>query len=142
MRIALAQAKTAATLNEVPVGAVLARDNTELARGYNESIQRHDATAHAEVVVLRKAGLTLGNYRLPNTTLYVTLEPCAMCVGAMLLARVERVVFGASDPKTGALGGALDLLAAPLPHRLSVTGGVLGDEAGELLREFFKARRR
>ncbi|MEM8982840.1 MAG: tRNA adenosine(34) deaminase TadA [Pseudomonadota bacterium] len=142
MREALVEAAAAAAAGEVPVGAVLTRDGAVIARGHNEPIQRNDPTAHAEVVVLRRASAALGNYRLPQTTLYVTLEPCAMCVGAMLHARIARVVFGAPDPKTGALGGLLDLSAVGLPHRLSVTRGVLETEAGDLLRAFFRERRR
>ena len=142
MRIALAEAEAAAAAGEVPVGAVLVKAEQLLARGHNRPIAEHDPTAHAEIRVLRAAAAAAGNYRLPDTTLYVTLEPCAMCVGAMLHARVERVVFGAPDPKTGALGGAFDVQAAHLPHRLQVDGGLLASEAGALLRGFFRERRR
>lgn len=142
MRLALDEARLAGAENEVPVGAVLVRDGAILARDHNRPIGDADPTAHAEVRVLRAAAAAAGNYRLPGTTLYVTLEPCIMCVGAMLHARVARVVYAAADPKTGALGGAFDALAVPLPHTLAVSQGPLGDVAGELLQAFFRARRR
>jgi tRNA(adenine34) deaminase len=140
---ALERARAAAEAGEVPVGAVLVgADGHVLARAENAPIATHDATAHAEIRALRAAGGVLRNYRLPGCTLYVTLEPCAMCVGALVHARVERLVFGAADPKTGACGSALDLVSEPaFNHRLAVTGGVLADESAELLRRFFAARR-
>ena len=142
MRMALAQAREAAAAGEVPVGAVLVKDGHLIASGRNAPIAGHDPTAHAEVMALREAARVLGNYRLDGCTLYVTLEPCAMCSGAMLHARLDRVVFGAPDPRTGAAGSVLDLFAEPqLNHQTQVTGGVLGDECGQLLRDFFKPRR-
>lgn len=142
MRRALELAKIALASGEVPVGAVLVREGEILAEGYNHPIGSHDPTAHAEIGVLRSGAARLQQYRLLNTTLYVTLEPCPMCAGAMVHARVERLVFGAHDPKTGAAGGVLDLVRSPyLNHRLAVTSGVLEEECGGLLREFFKARR-
>lgn len=141
---ALELAEQAARAGEVPVGALLVgADGTCLATGHNAPIELHDPTAHAEIRALRAAGKSLQNYRLPGTTLYVTLEPCSMCAGAMIHARVARVVFGASDPRTGAAGGALELFDHPAHnHRIEVTGGVLADTAGERLRRFFRARRR
>ena len=113
-----------------------------IAAGWNHPIGAHDPTAHAEIVALRAAGRAVGNYRLPGTTMYVTLEPCPMCIGAMIHARVERIVFGAHDPKTGAAGGALDLLGDPTHnHRIALTGGVLAEECGGRLRDFFRRRR-
>lgn len=143
MHRALALARRAAEAGEVPVGAVMVKDGGVVGEGWNRPIREHDPSAHAEVIALRAAARALANYRLPGTSLYVTLEPCAMCVGAIIHARVERVIFGAADPKTGALGGAFSLLdAAPHNHRPQVTGGVLADECGALLREFFQARRK
>ncbi|MCP5351685.1 MAG: tRNA adenosine(34) deaminase TadA [Chromatiales bacterium] len=142
MRAALAQAERAEAEGEVPIGAVLVRDGEVIAEGWNHPIGAHDPTAHAEIVALRAAGRAVGNYRLPGTTMYVTLEPCPMCIGAMIHARVERIVFGAHDPKTGAAGGALDLLGDPTHnHRIALTGGVLADECGSRLRDFFRRRR-
>ena len=140
---ALDCAREAYAQGEVPVGAVLVdRAGAVVARAANAPIASHDPTAHAEIVALRAAGQALGNYRLPNCTLYVTLEPCAMCVGAVVHARVERVVYAAADPKTGACGSVFDLAASPrLNHRLNVTGGVLADESAALLRQFFAERR-
>ncbi len=127
---------------EVPVGAVLVRDGEVIGEGWNRSIGDHDASAHAEIVALRGAGGRAGNYRLPGSTLYVTLEPCAMCAGAIVHARVARVVYAAADPKTGAAGSVFDTLLSPLHnHRVGVMGGLLGDEAGAMLRAFFRARR-
>ncbi|MFT3792340.1 MAG: tRNA adenosine(34) deaminase TadA [Rudaea sp.] len=127
---------------EVPVGAVLVRGGVIIGKGWNRSITGNDATAHAEIVALRDAGAREGNYRLPGSTLYVTLEPCAMCAGAIVHARVERVVYAAADPKTGAAGSVFDTLVSPLHnHRVAVSGGLLGDEAGVMLREFFRQRR-
>ena len=147
MRRALDAAARASAHGDVPIGAVLVRDGEAggeevLAEAANERELRTDPTAHAEVLVLREAARLLGGWRLPGTTLYVTLEPCAMCAGAIVLARVPRVVYAAPDPKAGAAGSVLDVLAEPqLNHRPEVVGGVLAEEAGELLREFFRARR-
>ena len=143
MRVAMDQARNAALLGEVPVGAVVVHQGRVLATGYNHPIGEHDPTAHAEIRALRAAGALLGNYRLPECELFVTLEPCAMCAGAMMHARLRRVVYGASDPKTGACGGVVDLFAqTALNHHTVVEGGLLADECGTLLREFFAARRR
>ncbi len=142
MRLALAQAREAAAAGEVPVGAVVVKDGQVIASGRNAPIASHDPTAHAEVVALREAARVLGNYRLDGCTLYVTLEPCAMCSGAVLHARVDRVVFGAADPRTGVAGSVLNLFGhAQLNHQTQVTGGVLADECGQLLKDFFKPRR-
>lgn len=142
MQLALAQARQAAGRGEVPVGAVVVRDGQVIASGSNSPIASADPTAHAEIAALRAAASALGNYRLDGCDLYVTLEPCAMCSGAMLHARLRRVVFGAPDPKTGAAGSVLDLFGQPLlNHRTVVQGGVLADECGALLSEFFTARR-
>ena len=142
MRLALAEAAAAAAHGDVPIGAVIVRDGEAIAAAGNERELQADPTAHAEVLALRAAAAALGGWRLPGTTLYVTLEPCAMCAGAIILARVPRVVFGAVDPKAGAAGSVLDILADPrLNHRPEVTGGVLADEAAKLLREFFADRR-
>ncbi|MBS0294566.1 MAG: tRNA adenosine(34) deaminase TadA [Proteobacteria bacterium] len=143
MREALAQAQAALQAGEVPVGAVLVRGGREIASGRNAPIAGHDPTAHAEMQALRAAARQLGNYRLDGCTLYVTLEPCAMCSGAMLHARVPRVVYGAADPKTGAAGSVVNLFAEPLlNHQTQVAGGVLAEECGALLSDFFRARRR
>ena len=142
MRLALAAAATAPEHDDVPIAAVLARDGKPLATAVNERELRRDPTAHAEILALREGAELLGGWRLPETTLYVTLEPCAMCAGAIVLARVPRVVYAAPDPKAGAAGSVLDVLGAPrLNHRPAVTAGVLGDEAGEMLRAFFRERR-
>lgn len=142
MARALALAQQAADHDEVPVGAVLVRDETVLGEGWNQPIGLHDPTAHAEIIALRAAGMRAQNYRLPGTTLYVTLEPCAMCVGAMIHARIERLVFGAFDPKTGAAGSVFDLLqATEHNHRVAVTPGVLAQSCGALLTNFFRIRR-
>ena len=142
MRLALAEARAAAAAGEVPVGAVLVKDGRVIATGRNAPIGRHDPTAHAEIAALRMAARALGNYRLDGCTLYVTLEPCAMCAGAMLHARLARVVFGAPDPRTGAAGSVLDVFGqARLNHQTVVQGGVLAEEGGQLLRAFFEARR-
>lgn len=142
MAQALAQASLAAAAGEVPVGAVLVRDGQVLASAYNQPITLCDPSAHAEMLALRAAGLGEGNYRLPGTTLYVTLEPCAMCAGAMLHARVDRVVFGAPDPKTGAAGSALDLFSVKqINHQTQVDGGLMAEECGQILKDFFKERR-
>jgi len=142
MAEALALARSARDRGEVPVGAVVVRDGAIVGRGGNAPIADSDPTAHAEIGALREAGRALGNYRLPGCALYVTIEPCAMCAGAILHARIARVVFGALDPKTGACGSVVDLFAvAQLNHHATVTGGVLADECGRLLSEFFTARR-
>lgn len=144
MTRALALARQAQQRGEVPVGALLlGGDGRVLAESGNAPIASHDATAHAEILVLREAGRTLGNYRLPGTTMYVTLEPCPMCAGALLQARVARLVFGAPDPRTGACGSVIDLLGGHRwNHRIDVVGGVLAQESATLLRAFFAARRR
>lgn len=142
MRAALDLAREAGLAGEVPVGAVVVRDGEIIGRGYNRPIGTHDPTSHAEINALRDAAARLANYRLLDCTLYVTLEPCAMCAGAMMHARISRVVYGAPDPKTGACGSVADLFANPqLNHHATVAGGVLGEEAGALLQQFFSARR-
>jgi tRNA(adenine34) deaminase len=142
MQHALRLAQRAALQGEVPVGAVLVDDARLLAEGWNQPIAGHDPTAHAEIVCLRAAGQALGNYRLTGTTLYVTLEPCLMCVGAIVHARVARLVFGAPDSKSGAVSSLCRGFELPgLNHRVLADGGVLGVECGDLLREFFRARR-
>ena len=143
MQLALAQATLAQQLGEVPVGAVLVDAQGELlATGFNRTIIDHDPTAHAEIVALRAGARQVQNYRLPGASLYVTLEPCAMCLGAMLHARLARVVFGAPDPKTGVCGSVLNLaLEKQLNHHTQVEGGVLAQECGDTLRQFFKERR-
>ena len=144
MRQALALAERAQREEgEIPVGALLVSAEGELAgEGWNRNIAEHDPSAHAEIVALRRAGRHLGNHRLVGSTLYVTLEPCAMCAMAIIHARVARVVFGAFDPKTGAAGSVFDLLADPRHnHRVEITGGVMAEQAGEMLRAFFRARR-
>lgn len=142
MSLALELARQAAALDEVPVGAVVVRDGEVIGRGFNRPIGGHDPTAHAEVAALRDAGARAGNYRLPGATLYVTLEPCVMCIGAIFHARIARVVFGARDPKTGAAGSVLDLFGEQrLNHHAVVEGGVLAAECGALLSGFFAARR-
>ena len=142
MRVALAEAKVAAAADEVPVGAVLVQNGGIVGRGLNRPVQDHDPTSHAEVLALREAAGAMRNYRLPGTTLYVTLEPCPMCVGAMLHARVARLVFGAYDPKSGAAGSVIDLCSdRKLNHRIEVNGGLMEQECGALLRDFFAKRR-
>lgn len=142
MRHALVLAQRAAAEGEVPVGAVVVKDGVVIGEGWNRPIAAHDPTAHAEIQALRAAALHIGNYRLTDTNLYVTLEPCAMCAGAMVHARVRRVVYGASDPRTGAAGSVFNLLqSVQLNHQAEVCGGVLAEECGALLREFFRARR-
>jgi tRNA(adenine34) deaminase len=142
MQLALEQAQQAWALGEVPVGAVVVKDGELIAAGCNQPIGRHDPTAHAEIVALRAAAEKLGNYRLPGCELYVTLEPCAMCSGAMMHARLARVVYAAPDPKTGACGSVLDLFREErLNHHTEVVGGVMADEASAMLRGFFAERR-
>ncbi|WP_428418701.1 tRNA adenosine(34) deaminase TadA [Methylibium sp.] len=146
MRLALDQAQNAWLVGEVPVGAVIVREvdgvQQVVATGYNRPITTHDPTAHAEIVALRHAAQLLGNYRLPDCELYVTLEPCAMCAMALVHARFKRVVFAAADPKTGAAGSVIDLFAQrQLNHHTAAQGGVLADACGQLLREFFAERR-
>ena len=143
MRQALDQARNAWALGEVPVGAVVVKDGEVVATGFNQPIGTHDPTAHAEIMALRAAASILGNYRLPGCELFVTLEPCAMCSGAMMHARLARVVYGASDPKTGACGSIVNLFEQErLNHHTELVGGVLADECGALLREFFAERRK
>ncbi|MBY0280060.1 tRNA adenosine(34) deaminase TadA [Candidatus Binatia bacterium] len=142
MRIALAEARRAAAEDEVPIGAVVVLDGREIARAHNQPILRRDPTAHAEVLALRAAAERVGAYRLPGSVLYATVEPCAMCLGAALHARVARVVYGAADPKGGAAGTVLDLRAVPaLNHEIAVVGGVAAEDSARLLRDFFAARR-
>lgn len=142
MRLAYEQAQLAALAGEVPVGAVLVRDGQVLSSAFNKPIMGHDPSAHAEMLALRSAAHQEQNYRLPGTTLYVTLEPCAMCAGAMLHARVERVVYGAPDPKTGAAGSVMDVFSnKQINHQTVAEGGVMQEECGQLLRDFFKERR-
>jgi tRNA(adenine34) deaminase len=142
MRHALRLAERAEALGEVPIGAVVVRDERFIAEGWNNPIGSHDPTAHAEIVALREAGRAVGNYRLIDATLYVTLEPCVMCMGAISHARIKRLVFGAFDPKRGAVCHALSLSDADfLNHRVAWQGGVLEAECSELLKSFFKARR-
>lgn len=142
MRMAIEQAQLAAQSGEVPVGAVLVKDGQVISKAFNKPIANHDPSAHAEMLALREAALAEENYRIAGSTLYVTLEPCAMCSGAMLHARIDRVVYGASDPKTGAAGSVLDIFASKqINHQTSVEGGIMSEECGQLLRDFFKGRR-
>lgn len=143
MQLALAQARLAAGAGEVPVGAVVIDDaGRVIGQGFNQTITQNDPSAHAEIVALRAAGTYMNNYRLPGSTLFVTLEPCMMCMGAMLHARLSRVVFGASDPKTGACGSVLRLQdVGQLNHQTVVDGGILADECSLMLRAFFRERR-
>lgn len=142
MRLALAEARAARRLGEVPVGAVIVHEGAIVARGHNESIAGNDPSAHAEIVALRAAGRALANYRLNGSVLYATLEPCVMCYAAMVHARIARLVYGAADPKTGALSGALRLHEPPaFNHAFAVTGGVLKTECGGVLKAFFSGRR-
>ena len=142
MQHALALARAGAVANEVPVGAVVVCAGEIVGEGYNQPISRHDPTAHAEIVALRDAALRLGNYRLPDCTLYVTVEPCAMCAGAIQHARIARVVYGASEPKTGACGSVVDLFAeARLNHHAEVEGGLMAEESAALISAFFQRRR-
>jgi len=143
MRQALELAKKAESLGEVPVGAVIVRDNEILAEGWNQPILSNDATAHAEIMALRAAGKAIDNYRITDAELFVTLEPCSMCVGALIHARIKRVVFAASEPRTGALGGAFNLLESnEHNHIFEFESGVLADESREMIQAFFKSRRK
>jgi tRNA(adenine34) deaminase len=142
MEAALAEARLAAESGEVPIGAVAVHDGAIIARGHNRVLRDNDPTAHAEIVAMRAAALALGNYRLLGCTLYVTLEPCAMCAGAMIHARLDRLVYAAADPKAGAAGSVLSVLNHPkLNHQMQVDQGILADESAELLRGFFRERR-
>lgn len=142
MRHALDLARRAESEGEVPVGAVIVRNDEVVGEGWNRTIGLHDPSAHAEILALREAGEKLGNYRLPGCVVYVTLEPCCMCAGAMIHARLERIVFGATDPKTGAAGGRFDLLDNPAHnHHPVVFGGCLANECGAVLQAFFQGRR-
>lgn len=142
MQRALELARQAEASGEVPVGAVLIQDEQIIGEGWNQPIGSHDPSAHAEMRALRQAAQRLSNYRLPDTTLYVTLEPCVMCAGAIIHARVKRVVFGAPDPKTGAAGSVFDILTSDRHnHRVEICGGVMARECGAVLRDFFKAKR-
>jgi tRNA(adenine34) deaminase len=142
MTLAIEQAKLAEKIEEVPVGAVLVQDNQLIASAHNQPISNNDPTAHAEIQLLRAAGKQLNNYRFPDTTLYVTLEPCTMCLGAMIHARVSRIVFGAYDQKTGVCGSCQDLSTSKcFNHSIETEGGILADECKQLLQKFFKKRR-
>jgi tRNA(adenine34) deaminase len=142
MQKAMQLADHAASQGEVPVGAVLVYQNQVISQGFNQSITEQDPTAHAEIVALRRGGQQLGNYRLLNTTLYVTLEPCAMCAGAIIHSRIGRLVYGAKDYKTGAVGSLIDIIRHPgMNHRLQVTEGVLSEHCSEQLSQFFRKRR-
>lgn len=142
MRLAIEEASLAGAQGEVPVGAILVHEDRVIAKAYNQPIGLHDPSAHAEMLAIREAAQSLENYRIPDSTLYVTLEPCAMCCGAILHARVKRIVYGASDPKTGMAGSVSNLFAIKqINHQTEVEGGVLADECGDLLRDFFRQRR-
>lgn len=142
MQVALDEARLAAAAGEVPIGAVIVRQREILARGQNRVLRDVDPTAHAEIVAMRAAAYATGNYRLLDCEMYVTLEPCAMCAGAMIHARLARLVYGAADPKAGAVGSALEVLHHPkLNHKMPVMAGILGEECGTLLKEFFRTRR-
>ena len=142
MQIAIQEAIKAEKEGEVPVGAVLVKDGLLIAKAHNQPISKNDATAHAEIQLIRTAGEELKNYRLPGTTLYVTLEPCAMCLGAIMHARIERVVFGAHDPKTGVCGSSENFMEAScFNHKIDIASGVLENESKQLLKNFFNSRR-
>jgi len=141
MKKALAEASRAAAQGEVPVGAVLVKDNKIVARGYNQSISRSDPTAHAEIIALRKAGQKLKNYRLPGLTMYITVEPCPMCLGAILQARIKRLVYGTEDSKQGAIISRLAIPLARANHRLEICAGILSEECRQLMSNFFRSRR-
>ena len=143
MQRAFELAQQAQQAGEVPVGAVVVRSGEVIAEGWNQPISQSDPTAHAEIVAMRMAAESLGNYRLPGTTMYVTLEPCPMCAGAMVHARVERLVYAASDPRTGAAGSVMNLLSHPdLNHQVEVSSGMLADVSAEMLQNFFQSRRK
>lgn len=143
MEIALQFAEEAAAAGEVPVGAIVVKNGEIIGRGYNAPITTHDPSAHAEIRAMRDAANHLGNYRLVDCTLYVTLEPCAMCSGAIQHARIARVIYGASDPKTGACGSVINLMAEPkLNHHTEISGGILAERCGAVLSKFFAARRK
>ena len=143
MQLAILEANIAKDKGEVPVGSILVQNNQIISKAHNCPISKNDPTAHAEIEVLRKAGEKLNNYRLPQTTLYVTLEPCAMCLGAMIHARIERVVFGASDPKSGVCGSTINLSSESIfNHQISLSGGVLEHDCKNILQSFFKLRRK
>ena len=143
MRHALTLAQKAAALGEVPVGALLVKDERLLAEGWNQPIVDHDPTAHAEIMAIRHGGESLQNYRLPGTTLYVTIEPCSMCAGAIVHARIARVVFGASEPRAGAAGSVINLLQnEQFNHQTDISSGVLAEECGQILKDFFAMRRK
>lgn len=142
MEQALEQAGIAALAGEVPVGAVIVRNGEVISKAFNQPITNHDPSAHAEILALRDAAASAENYRLPGTTLYVTLEPCIMCAGAILHARVDRIVYGAADPKTGAAGSVLDVFSSKqINHQTVIEGGMMAEQCGQLLRDFFKERR-
>lgn len=142
MRAAMEEARAAEVAGEVPVGAICVRSGRVVGRGQNRVLRDLDPTAHAEIVALRAASSAVGNYRLEGCELYITLEPCAMCAGAMVHARLKRLVYGAADPKAGAAGSVLEVVNHPrLNHQMAVTAGVLGEECGQMLRKFFKAKR-
>ena len=143
MKIALNEAKLALKENEIPVGAILIQNEILVSKAHNQPIKNNDPTAHAEIQVLREAGCKLKNYRLNNSTLYVTLEPCAMCLGAIIHARIERLVFGASDPKSGVCGSTIDLSSESIfNHQISVSGGVLEYDCTNILQSFFRLKRK
>lgn len=143
MQAALEQARLASDAGEVPVGAVVISNGEIAGRGHNRNLLDNDPTAHAEIVALREAAARIGNYRLTGCTLYATIEPCAMCAGAMIHARIARLVYGASDPKAGAAGSVLEVINHPrLNHQMEVTAGVMEKECGDLLRSFFQSRRK
>jgi tRNA(adenine34) deaminase len=142
MQLALELAQEAAKAGEVPVGAIVVKNEIVIGRGSNSPIGRHDPSAHAEIIAMREAAAYLGNYRLVDCSLYVTLEPCAMCSGAIQHARIAKLIYGASDPKTGACGSVVNLMNEPrLNHHTEVLGGILAEECGEILSSFFRARR-
>jgi len=142
MQYALKLAERSQNEGEVPVGAVIVKEGELIAEGWNQPIDKHDATAHAEILAIRAAGEKLKNYRIPNTTLYVTLEPCTMCAGAIIHARIANVFFGAADPRTGSAGSAVDVFAGKYHnHKVAVSGGIMQAECGQILKDFFRAKR-
>ncbi len=143
MQHALMLAERSREQGEVPVGAVIVKDDQLISEGWNQPIAHHDASAHAEIMAIRAAGRVLNNYRLPDTSLYVTLEPCTMCAGAMIHARIARLVFGAPDPRTGTAGSVIDLFSQDYHnHSVGVIGGILQKECGQILKDFFRQRRK